>query len=310
MTNSTLSWNLASDVRALFEYQFMVNALEAGTIVAAMAGVVGWYMVLRRQSFAGHTIAVMSFPGAAGAALVGAPSAVGYYLACAIAALAIGRSGGSGGRGRTGESAAIGVVQVAGLALGFLFLSLYSGVLEGLETVLFGTFLGIDRSQVVTLLLVALVVLAALAIVGRPLLLASLDPEVARARGVPVRALDVGFLSILGLAVAATSQITGALLVFALLVAPPAAAQTLTSRPGLSLALSVAGALLVTWVALGISYFSVYPLGFFVTSLGFGLYVLAQLARRVRAHLARDGGAARRSTPPEPAPGPSSSVLV
>src|SRR5665811_1547216 len=136
MSNPSLTWNLASDVGALFEYQFMVNALEAGTIVAAMAGVVGWYMVLRRQSFAGHTIAVMSFPGAAGAALVGAPSAVGYYLACGIAALAIGRSGGSGGRGRTGESAAIGVVQVAGLALGFLFLSLYSGVLEGLETVL------------------------------------------------------------------------------------------------------------------------------------------------------------------------------
>jgi zinc/manganese transport system permease protein len=306
MANPTLSWNLLSDVKAMFEYQFMVNALEAGTIVAVMAGVVGWYMVLRRQSFAGHTIAVMSFPGAAGAALVGVPSALGYYVACGIAALAIGRSGGSGGRGRSGESAAIGVVQVAGLALGFLFLSLYSGVLEELETLLFGTFLGIDRDQVLVLLLVAAVVLGALALVGRPLLLASLDPQVARARGVPVRALDVGFLLILGLAVAATSQITGALLVFALLVAPPAAAQAFTPRPGLSLALSVAGALLVTWVGLGISYFSVYPLGFFVTSLGFALYVLAQLARRVRARLARS----RDEPPSARMPERSSSVLV
>jgi len=301
MGNPTLSWNLVSDVRELLSYQFMVNALEAGTIVAVMAGVVGWYMVLRRQSFAGHTIAVMSFPGAAGAALAGVPSALGYYLACGIAALSIGRSGGSAGRGRSGEPAAIGVVQVAGLALGFLFLSLYSGVLEQLQTLLFGTFLGIDRNQVLTLLLVAVVVLAALAVVGRPLLLASLDPEVAHARGVPVRALDVGFLLILGLAVAATSQITGALLVFALLVAPPAAAQALTPRPGLSLVLSVSFALLVTWVGLGISYFSIYPLGFFVTSLAFGLYVLAQLARRVAVRFAQGGRGVHDAGPCEPA---------
>jgi zinc/manganese transport system permease protein len=300
MGNPTLSWNLVSDVRELLSYQFMVNALEAGTIVAVMAGVVGWYMVLRRQSFAGHTIAVMSFPGAAGAALAGVPSALGYYLACGIAALSIGRSGGSAGRGRSGEPAAIGVVQVAGLALGFLFLSLYSGVLEQLQTLLFGTFLGIDRNQVLTLLLVAVVVLAALAVVGRPLLLASLDPEVAHARGVPVRALDVGFLLILGLAVAATSQITGALLVFALLVAPPAAAQALTPRPGLSLVLSVSFALLVTWVGLGISYFSIYPLGFFVTSLAFGLYVLAQLARRVAVRFAQGGRGVHDAGPCEP----------
>jgi len=287
MGEPTLSWNVASDVRELLSYPFMVNALEAGTIVAVMAGVVGWYMVLRRQSFAGHTIAVMAFPGASGAALAGLPSALGYYLACGLAALAIGRAGGDGRRARSAESAAIGVVQVAGLAAGFLFLSLYSGVLEQLESLLFGTFVGIDRNQVLTLAIVAVVVLGALAIVGRPLLLASLDPEVARARGVPVRVLDVGFLLILGLAVAATSQITGALLVFALLVAPPAAAQVLTSRPGLSLLLSVAFALLVIWVGLAISYFSIYPLGFFVTSLAFALYVLAHLARRAAARLAQ-----------------------
>ncbi len=277
MVDATLSWDLVSDVRGLFDFPFMVNALEAGTIVAVTAAVVGWYMVLRRQSFAGHTIAVMSFPGAAGAALMGVPSALGYYLACGVAALTIGRS--VRGRARGGESAAIGVVQVGGLALGFLFLSLYSGVLEQLETLLFGTFLGIDRNQVLTLLLVALAVLGALALVGRPLLLASLDPEVARARGIPVRALDVCFLLILGFAVAATSQITGALLVFALLVAPPAAAQALTPRPVLSLVLSVAFALIVTWVGLGIAYYSIYPLGFFVTSLAFGLYAIARLVR-------------------------------
>jgi zinc/manganese transport system permease protein len=287
MSNPTLTWNLVEDVRELLAYQFMVNALQAGTIVAVTAGVVGWYMVLRRQSFAGHTTAMMAFPGASGAALAGLPTALGYYLACGIAALAIGRSAGAGRSARGGESAAIGVVQVAGLALGFLFLSLYSGVLEQLETLLFGTFLGIDRGQVLTLAVVAIAVLAALAVVGRPLLLSSLDPEAARARGVPVGLLDVGFLLILGLTVAATSQITGALLVFALLVAPPAAAQALTPRPGLSLVLSVLFALLVIWLGLGISYFSIYPLGFFVTSFGFALYVAAKLAHRAAAALRR-----------------------
>jgi zinc/manganese transport system permease protein len=305
----TLSWNLIEDVRELLEYRFMVHALWAGGIVAAMAGVAGWYMVLRRQSFAGHTIAVMSFPGAAGAALVGLPGAVGYYVACGLAALAIGRSGPSGGHAR--ESVAIAVVQVAGLALGFLFLSLYSGVLEQLETLLFGTFLGISSEQVLTLAIVAAIVLGALALIGRPLLLASLDPELARARAVPVRALDLGFLLLLGLTVAATSQITGALLVFALLVAPAAAAQALTPRPGLSLALSVLFALLVTWVGLGIAYFTIYPVGFFVTSLGFGLYVLAHLVRRAIARRARNGApdapSSPGSAPSRPTPFPTAS---
>jgi zinc/manganese transport system permease protein len=295
MGEPTLSWNVALDVRELLSYQFMVNALEAGTIVAVMAGVVGWYMVLRRQSFAGHTIAVMAFPGASGAALAGLPTAVGYYIACGAAALAIGRTSRAATHARSSESAAIGVVQVAGLAAGFLFLSLYNGVLEQLESLLFGTFLGIDRVHVLALALVAAVVLAALALVGRPLLLASLDPELARARGVPVRILDIGFLLILGLAVAATSQITGALLVFALLVAPPAAAQVLTPRPVLGLVLSVVFALGVVWLGLGISYFSIYPVGFYVTSLGFALYLFAHLARRA---VRRFAGASSRLPSP------------
>jgi zinc/manganese transport system permease protein len=298
MSEPTLSWDLVRDLRQLLRFPFMVHAFQAGTIVAAMAGVVGWYVVLRRQTFAAHTVAVMSFPGAAGAALAGLPAALGYYLACAASGLTIGASGGGEvavRRARSRESATIGAVQVAGLALGFLFLSLYCGVLEELETLLFGSFLGIDSGQVLTLLLIAAAVLVALALLGRPLLLASLDPEVARARGVPVRALDAGFLLLLGLAVAATSQITGALLVFALLVAPAVTAQALTGRPLLGLGLSVLIALLVIWLGLALAYFSIYPLGFYVTSLAFGAYLLAKLQR---------GLAARRASldtqPPQP----------
>jgi zinc/manganese transport system permease protein len=282
---ATPSWDPVSDVQQLLRYPFMAHALAAGTIVAAMAALVGWYVVLRRQAFAAHTIAVMSFPGAAAAALAAVPSALGYYAACAGAALAIG-AGRRGGAG-TGESATIGVVQVAGLALGFLLLSLYGGVLDSLESLLFGAFLGIDAAQVRLLLVVAAAALLALAALARPLLLASLEPDVARAWGVPVRALDFAFLLIVGLAVAATSQITGALLVLALLIAPPAAAQALTGRPLLGALLSVAIALLVTWLALAIAYFSIYPLGFYLTTLSFAAYLLARAAARLRDARAR-----------------------
>ncbi len=279
MNNPALSWDLTSDIRQLLSFPFMVNALEAGTIVAVLASAIGWYMVLRRQSFAGHTLSVMAFPGAAGASLAGLPAALGYYVACTAAALAIGRSGGGQQHERGQESAAIGTVQAAALAAGFAFLSLYKGVLGGLESLLFGTFLGISRGQVLTLALIAVGALGTLALAGRPLLFASVDPQIARARGVPVRALDTGFLVLLGLAVAATSQITGALLVFALLITPAATAQTLTARPALSLLLTVLFALLVTWVGLGLAYFSIYPVGFFVTSAAFALFLAANLIR-------------------------------
>jgi zinc/manganese transport system permease protein len=277
----SLSLDLVQDVRQLLSFPFMVNALEAGTIVAVLAAVVGWYMVLRRQSFAGHTLSVMAFPGATGAALAGLPTSLGYYVACSAAALAIGRSGGRGQtqRGHSAETAAIGTIQTVGLAAGFLFLSLNHSVLGGPETLLFGTFLGVTHNQVLGLLAVALAALAALALVGRPLLFATIDPEVARARGIPVGVLDGAFLVLLALAVAATSQITGALLVFALLVAPPATAQLITMRPAAGLLLSVALALLVVWLGLGIAYFSIYPVGFFITTLAFGMYVAVRLAR-------------------------------
>jgi len=122
-----------------------------------------------------------------------------------------------------------------------------------------------------------------MAVLARPLLFASLDPEVAAARGVPVRGLSLAFLALLAVTVAATSQITGVLLVFSLLVAPPAAAQALTARPALSLGLSVALALLIAWLGLGVSYFSIYPAGFFISTFAFAVYLLARLAALLRA---------------------------
>ena len=273
-----LSWNLFSDLQQLFSYPFMVNALEAGTIVAVMAGVTGWFMVLRRQTFAGHTLSVIAFPGAAAASLAGLPVAVGYFGFCGLGALTLAGIAGSR-RSLSSESAAIGSLQALALALGFVFVSLYHGVLNGLDSLLFGTFLGITSGQVAALLTVAAVTLALVAFAARPLFFASVDADVARAAGVPVRLLGFGFLLVLGLSVAETSQITGALLVFALLVTPAATAHQITARPGLGIALSVAIALAATWVGLALAYFSIYPVGFYVTSLAFGLYVCARLAR-------------------------------
>jgi zinc/manganese transport system permease protein len=272
-----LSWNLAHDVRQLFDFPFMVHALEAGTIVAVTAGVVGWFMVLRRQTFAGHTLSLVAFPGAAAATLAGWPLAVGYFGFCGVGALTL--AGAGTRRSESMESAATGSLQALALALGFLFVSLYHGVLNGLDSLLFGTFLGVTQSQVMTLLVVAVVTLAVTALAARPLLFASVDADVARAAGVPVRLLGAGFLLVLGLSVAETSQITGALLVFALLVTPAATAHRLTSQPALGIALSVAIALAVTWVGLALAYFSIYPVGFYVTTLAFGLYVLVRLVR-------------------------------
>ncbi len=287
----TLSFNLARDLGEVLEYHFMVNALVAGSVVAVMAGLLGWFMVLRSETFAGHTLAMMALPGATAAALIAIPAAWGYFVFCGTAALLIGRSAGKGRRAWSEQSANIGMVQAFALALGFLFLSLYNGVLGDLENLLFGTFLGISDGQVLTLAAVAASSLLALLALGRRLLLVSVDPDLASARGVPARTVSVAFLVLLGLGVAATSQITGVLLVFALLVAPPAAAQALVVRPGPSLALTVAIGLVTVWVGLGISYFSVYPAGFFITMISFALYLLARALAWAR------GTSGRRAAP-------------
>ena len=280
--NPTPSVNLINDVRELFQFPFMVHALEAATVVAVLASVVGWYVVLRRQSFAAHTLSVMAFPGAAGAALVGLPTALGFYLAAAAAALAMGPRHSQTARQPSGETAAIGTVQAAGLAAGFVFLSLNHEILSGLETLLFGTFLGVSSGQVLALLAIAAAALAALAAIARPLLFATVDRDVARARGVPVRGLDLAFLLILAVAVAATSQITGALLSFALLVAPPATAKQLTNRTLVGIALSVVIAVLIAWLGLAAAYFSIYPTGFYTTTFALAAYVLARGWRATR----------------------------
>jgi len=288
--NPPFTWNLIEDVRQLFEFPFMVNALRAGTLVAIVASLIGWFMVLRRQTFAGHTLAVVSFPGASAAILLGVSATYGYFAFAIGAALVFAVLSPAGvARSRTEESAIVGTVQAFALASGFLFISLSHRNITGAQSLLFGSFLGITTTQVAVLAASTALVLAILGFIARPLLFASVDPDVANARGVPVRLLSVVFLLLLGIAAAEASQITGSLLIFALLVLPAATAERLTSRPGMSAVLTVLIALVVTWLSLALSYYNNYPIGFHVTSLAFGAYVLARAARVVTGRLGTAG---------------------
>ena len=283
----TPSWNILADIQEMWSFPFMLNAFRAGAIVAVAAAVMGWFMVLRRQSFAGHTLAVVGFPGASGAALIGLSTTAGYFGFCIAAALLIAAIRRSGRAGHGHESAATGITQAFALGLGFLFVTLYHGYLDGLNSLLFGTFLGGTNQQVITLLVVTVLVLVVLAAIGRPLLFASVDPVVAQARGVPVRVLSVLILVLLGAAVAEASQISGSLRVFALLVLPAACALALTARPALGLLLSVLIGVAVTWLGLGVAYYSIYPIGFFVTTFAFVVFVATRLVRSGRRHAPR-----------------------
>jgi len=277
------SWDLLADLTDLFHYPFMQHAFLAGTLVAVVAGALGYFMVLRRQSFAGHTLANVGFAGAAGAALIGQPPVVGLLVFGLAAALGIGwlseRQGAGSGSGQWRQDIAVGTVLAFSLGLGLLFERLTSSYAGGIYAILFGAALGVSDRDITVIAITTGVALVALVSIGRPLLFASLDPLVADARGVPARLLSYVFLVLLAFAVAQAVQVVGVLLIFSLLVTPGATAQQLTTRPGRAIALSILLALFFTWVGLTIAYYTPYPVGFFITSCAFVTYILVRLTR-------------------------------
>ena len=277
------SWDLVADVQLLLQFHFMQNAFLAGTLVAVLAGVAGYFVVLRGQSFAAHMLSQVGFPGAAAGVLIHASPVLGLVVFCAGAALGIGALGREVDAGHRLQSAAIGSILAFSLGLGFLFVRLYGGSAQGIYAFLFGSILGITDRDVQLTLAVALGTIAALAAMGRPLVFASVDPDVAQARGVPVKTLSLAFLLVVALSVAITVQIVGTLLIFALLVAPAASALQLTPQVGRGIALSVALSLAFTWLGLALAYFTNVPVGFFITTLAFAFYVAARLAKAPRA---------------------------
>ncbi len=272
------SWNPIIDLHLLFQYHFMHNAFLAGTIVAVAAGTVGYYMVLRGQTFAGHALAHIGFTGAAGALLFGLSPIVGLLAVGTAGAIGMGALEDRTGSQSIGDGVAIAAVFTFGLGVGLLFLQLYPGQAENAYSILFGAVLGISDRDIGIIAATGIVTLIVLAAIGRPLLFASLDPAVATARGVPVRALSIGFLVLLAFAVAEAVQVVGTLLIFALLVTPAATAQRLTARPAIAIALSIGLALLYTWIGLAVAYFAPYSVvGFYVTTVAFGTYTTVRI---------------------------------
>ena len=268
------SWDVVADIQLLLQFHFMQNAFLAGTLVALLAGATGYFVVLRGQSFVAHMLSQVGFPGAAAGVLLHVSPVLGLITFCVAAAVGIGWLGRDVEAGNRAESAAVGSILAFSLGLGLLFFRLYAGSAQGIYAFLFGSILGIADRDVLLTFAIAAAGLAVLVWMGRPLVFASVHPDVADARGVPVRLVSIGFLVILALAVAITVQIVGTLLIFALLVAPGASALQLTARPGLGFVLSIVLALAFTWVGLALAYFSDFPVGFFVTSLAFGAYVV------------------------------------
>jgi zinc/manganese transport system permease protein len=257
----------------------MQNAYVAGTLVAILAGAAGYFVVLRGQSFAAHMLSQVGFPGAVAAVLLHVSPVFGLMVFCVAAALGIGWMGRDLDAGSRAESAAVGSILAFSIGLGLLFFRLYAGSAQGIYSFLFGTILGISDGDVAITLGVAVLSLAALAVMGRPLVFATVDPDVAEARGVRVQALSIAFLVILALAIAITVQIVGTLLIFALLVAPAASALQLTARPLRALGVSVVLSLAFTWMGLALAYLTDLPVGFFITTLAFAVYVLIRAVK-------------------------------
>jgi zinc/manganese transport system permease protein len=272
-TSPQLSWNLFDDLAALFHYEFMVHAFEAGTIVAVVAGAIGYFVVLRGSSFAAHALSHIGFAGATGAVVLAINPIFGLLAFTLSSGIAIGALGNR----LRGRDVTIGIVLAWTLGLGVLFISLYTGYATEAYALLFGEILGISSGDVTVTVIAGAVTIAALIVIYRPLLFASVDEELAGAKGVPVTALSIGFMAILAVAVTEAVQVVGVLLIFALIVTPAAIAVRFTSRPFAAIGIGVLLALGFTWAGLAIAYYSPHPVSFFITSLAFGAYLLARL---------------------------------
>jgi zinc/manganese transport system permease protein len=277
---------------------FMVNAWTVGSIVAVVAGLVGFFTVLRGSSFVAHAIPNGSLAGAAGASLIGVSTLLGFGVFAALGALGIGLLG---RRGRHDVATALTLVVMLGL--GALFISLSSEYAPEIYSLLFGEILGVSASQLAPTAGLAIACVIAVAVLYRPLMLSSLLPELAAARGIRATGMQLAFLLLVALATTMTVPVVGTLLVFALMIGAPAAARSFTDHPLHALALSVAIALAIVWAAIALSYTTDYPVGFFVGTLGAAAYALGRAWAAWRRRAAAPGRSIRTAVPAANTPG-------
>ena len=272
----------------MFASGFMMNAWTTATIVAVVAGVVGYFVVLRGSAFPAHAIPKGAFAGAAGAALLGISTLIGLGVFSLLGAFGIGAMS---RRGRRDVVTALALVLM--LALGAAFLSRITEYEPEIYSLLFGEILGVSTSEILPVALLGIACIAAIAVIYRPLMLSSIAPEIAEARGIRGHRIEMCFLIVVALATTMTVPVVGALLIFSLMIGPPAAARSLTSRPLLAMGLSVVIALVTVWVAIAASYLYNWPVGFFVGMLGALSYGLGRgWAAWQRARITRPAGLA------------------
>jgi zinc/manganese transport system permease protein len=265
-------------IATMFDYDFMRTAFMAGGVVAVVAGAVGFFLVLRNLAFAGHALSHVGFAGATGSLLIGVGALWGLLAFTLAAAVAMGLLG---DRLRN-RDVAVGVVLALALGFGVLFLYLYTTSATEATAILFGNLLGVSLATLWTLLGLGVLTLFALAVISRPLLFATLEPELAEAKGVSLRLVSVLFLAVVAVAVAEAAQVVGVLLVFALMVGPGAAAQRLTARLGRGVALAVILAVAETWSGIALAYVTDWPTTFWIVLLSCLVY-FASLSKPLRA---------------------------
>lgn len=259
---------------AILEYPFMQNALLTGIIIAIISAVTGYFLIARGLTFAGHALPNVGFAGAAGAVLLGLNPVFGLFVFTIGAAAGIGLLGGEARERDT----SIGVIMTFALGLGFLFISLYAGYAQQVYAFLFGQIVGITTQDSVITLGVGAFTLLCMLVLYRPLLFSSFDPQVAEARGLPVRALSIGFLALVAVTVSLAVQLVGALFVFTLLVGPAATAVRIASSPIRAILLAITLGVLYTTVGIYLAGETLYwPVSFFVAAISFGVYLPVRL---------------------------------
>jgi zinc/manganese transport system permease protein len=277
MTAATLA--TGSGLGQLFAHPFMRNAFLAGTAIAVVSGLVGYFVVLRAQVFSGDALSHVAFTGAFAALALGIDARIGLFGSCVAVGLGLGFLG---NRGRA-DDVVVGTVFTWVLGLGVLFLSIYTTSSATANSaananVLFGSIFGLSDAQARVAALIAVGLAGVLLVIARPLLFASIDEDVAAARGVPVRVLGIGFLAIVGVCAGEATQAVGALLLLGLLAAPAGAAQRCTTRPYRALALSVVFAVGAMWAGLTSAYlWPRIPPSFAIMAAAAGWYLLVVL---------------------------------
>jgi zinc/manganese transport system permease protein len=263
----------------------MLNTWVAATAVAMIAGVTGFFAVLRGSTFAAHAIPNGAFAGAAGASLLGLNPFAGLAVFSVAGALGI---AGLSRRARSDVATALTFVMMLGV--GALFVSWSTEYAQEAYSLLFGEVFGVAPEEVLPILGLGVVSITVIAVIFRPLMLSSVLPEVAEARGLRARRMDLAFLLVMALATSMTVPVVGALLMFSLMIGPAAAARSLTARPVLAIVLSVAIALVTVWAGIALSYRSNWPLGFFVGALGAAFYLAGRAYALTRRRRGSGGG--------------------